>query len=102
MKEYIRLRIGDYLRTRRVIVESDSLVAVKKIINPLQETDPLSQAILQCKQFLSNWNAVLHASIWKAKQNNWTLTIVEQPPIQVVRCMHWDFWVITRARSCVT
>nr|WMB96843.1 reverse transcriptase [Solanum melongena]WMB97160.1 reverse transcriptase [Solanum aethiopicum] len=98
---------------RKVILESDSLVAVSKILQPLKDSDPLFSIIHACKELLHrNWSvSIVHvyreANTCADRMANlahkgpFDLSLLLQPPSYLAPYLQEDLLGVSRPRSVV-
>ncbi|XVF22870.1 hypothetical protein REPUB_Repub12eG0208500 [Reevesia pubescens] len=98
---------------KKVILESDSMLAVNKVNKPLEERDPLTRIIIKCKRLLLlDWDCnVCH--IYReghrcadmladlAKKCVWGLTVLDDPPSTIYQIMCVDYRGVAYPRACV-
>ncbi|XVE96968.1 hypothetical protein REPUB_Repub02eG0269900 [Reevesia pubescens] len=96
----------------RVIVETDSLLAVEKIHTPVLDRDPLSRLILECKQLINRqWDCKLQHVFREANRSAdilanlafsrcWGFEELVSPPGSVVQQMNDDLYGVASLRAC--
>ncbi|OMO68562.1 reverse transcriptase [Corchorus capsularis] len=99
---------------RLVIVESDSLVAVNKIMQPPMSQDPMFQVIHRCRELLQrDWQCFLVHTYREANmcadflvswayQGSFDVTILDHPPGVLHHFIEEDIWGMSRPRAIVS
>ncbi|XVF32879.1 hypothetical protein REPUB_Repub17cG0121000 [Reevesia pubescens] len=97
---------------RRVFVESDSLLAVKKLTGSPSRTDPLFHLIFQCQLFIAKeWDCMISHIFREANYcadhlagtafiNNSSQDVLELPPLSLRQFIEEDLLGVARPRAC--